>query len=137
MAALKLRQAGLEVGVIATLPWSAAAEGTVLAQDPPGRAQGIERPSINLLVAAPSADAADGYVMPDLTGLPVLTAQAQLAKVGIKSAPPAFVNLPIGLVGSPGAMPTLPLRLGTVTAQQPSAGSRVDQETLVKLTVGK
>jgi beta-lactam-binding protein with PASTA domain len=137
IAALKLRQAGLEVGATAMLPWSAAAPGTVLAQDPPGKAQGIERPSINLLVAAPADDAADGFLMPDMVGLPVSTAQAQLAKVGIKAAPPAFVDLPIGLVGKPGAMPLLPQRFGAVTAQQPPAGSRVDQSTLVKLTVAK
>jgi beta-lactam-binding protein with PASTA domain len=109
----------------------------VLAQDPPGKAQGIERPSINLLLAAPGDDAADGFVMPDLTGLPVLTAQAQLAKVGIKAAPPAFVYAPISPVSSGGAMPTLPTQPGAVTAQQPPAGSRVDQATLVKLTVAK
>ena len=137
LAALKLRQAGLEVGVMASLPWSGAAEGVVLAQDPPGKAQGIERPSINLLLAAPGDDAADGFVMPDLTGLPVLTAQAQLAKVGIKAAPPAFVYAPISPVSSGGAMPTLPTQPGAVTAQQPPAGSRVDQATLVKLTVAK
>src|ERR1019366_1930655 len=47
-------------GVTAGLPWGSprrAAEGTVLAQDPPAHAQGIERPSINLLVAAPDDDA--------------------------------------------------------------------------------
>jgi beta-lactam-binding protein with PASTA domain len=137
LAALKLRQAGLEVGVMASLPWSGAAEGMVLAQDPPGKAQGIERPSINLLLAAPADDAADGFVMPDLTGLPVLAAQAQLARVGIKAAPPAFVDAPIAPVSSGGAMPTLPTQPGAVTAQQPLAGSRVDQGTLVKLTVAK
>ena len=33
---------------------SGAEDGTVLAQDPPAHAQGIEGPSINLLVAAPA-----------------------------------------------------------------------------------
>jgi len=51
VAALRLRRGGLEVGVTARLPWAGAAEGTVLAQDPPAHAQGIARPSINLLVA--------------------------------------------------------------------------------------
>src|ERR1700690_3871596 len=45
VAALELRRVGLEVGVIAQLPWSGAAEGMVLAQDPPAHAQGIARPS--------------------------------------------------------------------------------------------
>jgi len=93
---LELRRVGLEVGATARLPFGRAAEGTVLAQDPPAHAQGIARPSINLLVAAPDDEAPDGYVMPDLTGLPVVSAQAQLAKVGIESAPPTFVDVPIG-----------------------------------------
>jgi beta-lactam-binding protein with PASTA domain len=52
LAALRLRRAGLEVGATARLPYTGAAEGTVLAQDPPAHAQGIAQPSINLLVAA-------------------------------------------------------------------------------------
>ena len=72
VAALQLRRVGLEVGVTARLPWSGAAEGTVLAQDPPAHAQGIARPSINLLVAAASDDAPDGFVMPNLNGMPVI-----------------------------------------------------------------
>ena len=100
VAAIELRRVGLEVGVTAQLPWSGAAEGTVLAQDPPGHAQGIARPTINFLVAAPDDEAPDGYVMPDLTGLPVVSAQAQLAKVGIQSEPPAFVDAPVGPMGS-------------------------------------
>jgi len=137
VAALTLRRVGLEVGATARLPYGRATEGTVLAQDPPGHAQGIERPSINLLVAAPGDDAPDGFVMPDLTGLPVVSAQAQLTKVGIKSAPPVFVDFPIAAVGSAGFAPKPPVEPGTVRAQQPLAGSRVDQNTLVKLTVAK
>jgi len=65
----------------------------VLAQDPPAHAQGIARPSIDLLVAAPSDDTPDGFVMPDLIGLPVVTAQAELGRVGIQSARPKFVDM--------------------------------------------
>jgi beta-lactam-binding protein with PASTA domain len=128
VAALELRRVGLEIGVT---------EGTVLAQDPPAHAQGIARPSINLLLAAPDDTAADGFVMPDLTGLPVVSAQAQLARVGIKAALPKFVQVPVAPVGSGDAPPKLPIRPGAVMAQQPMAGSRVDQSTLVKLTVAQ
>ena len=140
VAALELRRVGLEVGVTARLPWGSprrAAEGTVLAQDPPAHAQGIERPSINLLVAAPDDDAPDGFAMPDLVGLPVVSAQAQLARVGLKSATPSFVDVPVGPVGSGDAPLRPPVAPGAVTAQQPPAGSRVDQSTMVKLTVAK
>ncbi len=137
VAALQLRRVGLEAGMTARLPWGKAAEGTVLAQDPPAHAQGIARPSIDLLVAAPEDDAPDGFVMPDLTGLPVVTAQAELASVGIKTAAPSFVDVPVAPIGSGDAAPRLPVRPGAVTAQQPAAGARVDQSTMVKLTVAK
>jgi beta-lactam-binding protein with PASTA domain len=137
VAALMLRRVGLEVGVTARLPYGNAAEGTILAQDPPGHAQGIERPSINLLVAAPVDDTIDGFVMPDLAGLPIVVAQAQLTRVGIKSAPPTYIDVPIGPVGT-GDEPVRPLvKPGAVVAQQPVAGLRVDQTTTVKLVVAK
>jgi beta-lactam-binding protein with PASTA domain len=136
VAALGLRRAGLGVGVIAQLHYGKAAEGTVLAQDPPAHAQGIARPSIDLLVAAGGGDAPDGFVMPDLTGLPVVTAQAELTRVGIQSAT-KFVNVPVAPVGSGGREPALPVRPGAVMAQQPAAGARVDQSVQVKLTVAK
>jgi hypothetical protein len=137
VAGLSLRRVGLEVGTTARLPYGKAAEGTVLAQDPPAHAQGIERPGINLLVAAAGNDAPDGFVMPDLTGLPVVAAQAELTTVGLKAAAPSFVNVQVEPVGSGNAPPKLPVRPGSVTAQQPPAGARVDQSALVKLTVAK
>jgi beta-lactam-binding protein with PASTA domain len=137
VAALRLRRVGLEAGMTARLPWGKAAEGTVLAQDPPAHAQGIARPSIDLLVAAPEDDAPDGFVMADLTGLPVVTAQAELARVGIQPARPRFVDVPVAPVGSGNAAPVLPVRPGAVTAQQPATGMRVEQGVLVKLTVAK
>ncbi len=137
LAALELRRAGLEVGATARLPCDNAAEGTVLAQDPPAHAQGIAQPSIDLLVAAPDDDAPDGFVMPDLTGLPVVSAQRELAKVGIQSARPTFVNVPVAPVGSGDALPRPPVRPGAVMAQQPAAGTRVEQSVLVNLTVAK
>src|SRR5580692_3073845 len=100
VAALTLRRVGLEVGTTAHIPWSQAVPGTVLAQDPPAHAQGISRPSVNLLVAAPDDEAADGFVMPDLTGLPVVAAQAQLAKVGIQPGTPKYVAIHVAPVGS-------------------------------------
>ncbi|MGB8262122.1 MAG: PASTA domain-containing protein, partial [Terracidiphilus sp.] len=93
-ASLKLRRVGLDVGLTVELPWSHAPEGTVLAQDPPAHAQGIARPSINLLVAKPGDETADAFVMPDLTGLPLAAAQAALAHVGIHADAPKMVDAP-------------------------------------------
>jgi beta-lactam-binding protein with PASTA domain len=137
VAALRLRRVGLEAGMTAQLPWSKAAEGTVLAQDPQAHAQGIARPSIDLLVAAPSDDTPDGFVMPDLTGLPVVTAQAELQRVGIQSERPRFVDVPVAPVGTGSAPPVMPVKPGAVIEQQPVAGTRVEQGVRVTLTVAK
>jgi beta-lactam-binding protein with PASTA domain len=136
-AELELRRAGLEVGEIAQLPDAAATVGTVLAQDPPAHAMGIEQPSVNLLVAAPDDEAPDGYVMPDLSGWPVVSAQMALAKVGIKTATPSYVDVPVAPVGSGDAAPRIPVKPGSVLTQSPAAGMRVDQSTSVKLTVAR
>ena len=137
VAAFQLRRSGLDVGVTAKLPDGGVAEGTVISQDPPAHAQGIERPTINLLVAAPADDAPDGFVMPDLVGLPVVTAQAELTRVGITAAPPDYIDVPVAPVASGDAPPRPPVKPGAVLAQTPIAGSRVEQSTLVKLAVAK
>jgi eukaryotic-like serine/threonine-protein kinase len=137
IAALTLRRAGLEVGASARLPDPSAPPGAVLAQDPPAHAQDIEQPSVSLLVAAPDDTPPDGYVMPDLAGLPIVTAQLELKRVGIKTAAPAYVEVPVQPMASGDAQPKLPLRPGSVIAQEPAAGARVDQTTEVQLTVAK
>lgn len=137
VASLELQRAGLEVGEIARLPYAATDEGTVLAQDPPVHAQGIEQPSVNLLVAAPDGETPDGYVMPDFTGWPIASANAALLKVGIRTNPPSLVNVPIAPVGS-GDTPIHAIeKPGEVLTQLPPAGSRIDETTIVHFTVAK
>ena len=129
VAAMHLQHVGLDVGTTATLPFSAAAQGVVIAQDPPAHAQGIERPSVNLLVASPGDDAPDGFVMPGLVGLPVVTAQAALAGAGLKPGSPRFVDAPKDA--------SQPAASGTVIAQQPLSGARVDKDSVIVLTIAK
>jgi beta-lactam-binding protein with PASTA domain len=137
VAELELRRAGLEVAATAHMPYGKAPEGTVLAQDPPAHAQDIANPSVNLLVAAADEEAPDGYIMPALVGLPIVSAQAALAKSGIKAATPHYVDVPVGAIGNGAAPPLLPVKPGSVTAQTPLPGTRVDQSTIVRLTVAK
>jgi beta-lactam-binding protein with PASTA domain len=137
VAALKLRRVGLAVGATAQLPDSKATEGVVLAQDPPAHAQGIEGPSINLLVAAAREESADGFVMPDFTGQPIVAVQATLARVGLKGPPPTFADVQVPDIGGANTAPKAPVAPGSVIAQQPLAGARVDQNTPVRLTVAK
>ena len=159
-AALNLRRVGLEAGMAAELPYAKAEPGTVLAQDPPARAQGIEKPSINLLVAATDDSPPDGFVMPDLTGLPIVTAQSLLTRVGIKFGEPKFQDVAIPAVGASGyapvsapgsglavapsaapantPLPVNPTALpGAVLSQSPPAGYRVAVGSTVALTVAK
>jgi beta-lactam-binding protein with PASTA domain len=137
VASLELRRAGLEVGEIARLPSKAAAEGTVLAQDPPAHAQGIEQPSVNLLVAAPDDETPDGYVMPDFVGWPISSATAVLAQVGIRTGAPGLVDVPVASIGSGDAPLRPPAKPGAVLSQSPGAGSRVDRNSIVHFTVVK
>jgi beta-lactam-binding protein with PASTA domain len=137
VAAMRLRRIGLETGTIARLPESGTADSTVIAQDPPAHAQGIEGPTVNLLVAAPEDDTPDRYVMPDFTGVPIVAAQAQLAKVGIQSATPTFVDVPVQPVGSGTEPPRPPILPGSVIAQEPPAGAPVDQSAFVHFSVAK
>lgn len=137
VAALRLRRAGLEVGVAAKLPFAGAEDGTVLAQDPPAHSQGIAQPSVNILVAAPDNAAPDGYVMPDLTGVPVITAQTILNKIGLKVDTPTYADVNVPVVGTGAEPPKAPIVPGSVIGQQPMAGARVDQATLIKLTAAK
>jgi beta-lactam-binding protein with PASTA domain len=137
VAELQLRRAGLEVGPAAHIPSATAPEGTVLAQDPPAHALDIARPTVSLLVAVPDNEKPDGYVMPNLVGIPVLTAQLQLSKVGIKAATPTYESVSIAPVGSGSAPPQAPIRPGSVIRQLPPAGTRIDQTTMVKLTAAK
>jgi len=136
-AQFTLRRAGIEVGTIAELPYAGAQEGTVIAQDPPAHAQDIERPTVSLLVAAADDDSSGGWVMPDFAGRQVASAQAALARAGFTSVQVKFLEVPVAPVGSGDAMPTLPVKLGSVISQTPPAGSHVDQSTVVKLTAAK
>ena len=137
VAALQLRRAGLETGVMAKLPFAGAEDGTVLAQDPPAHSQGIAQPSVNILVAAPDNAAPDGYVMPDLIGVPVITAQGILNRIGLKVDTPVYADVNVPPVGTGTEPPKAPIAPGSVIAQQPMVGARVDQTTLIKLTAAK
>lgn len=137
VAEMNLRRVGLAVGDVAHLPDAGASEGTVLAQDPPAQAQGIEGPNVALLVTAPADETPDGFVMPDLAGIPIVSAQSELMRAGLKTAPPEFKDVHVPPVGSGSAPPVLPVTPGAVIAQQPAAGMRVDPGIPVKLTVAR
>jgi beta-lactam-binding protein with PASTA domain len=75
--------------------------------------------------------------MPDLVGLPVVTAQAQLVKVGIKPPMPKYVAVSVAPIGAGNAPPKPPVKPGSVIAQTPASGSRVYQNASISLTVAQ
>jgi beta-lactam-binding protein with PASTA domain len=126
-AILLIRQRGLELGAIAHLPTAQARPGTVLAQDPGPDARGASQPSVSLLIASPDPAPAPAFVMPDAVGEPYAQVAAGLAKAGLQvssaaGAPPGAV---VRLVPSTAA--------GTIVAQTPPSGARVDAATKIVL----
>lgn len=134
VASIQLRRVGLDVGTQAHIPMAGMKEGTVIAQDPPAGARGIESPSVSLLIAAANDDANDKMLMPSLIGLPVTAAQAQLQRVGFQFDRPEYIDVFAQPAQNGAKQPVAP---GNVVGQEPEAGSRVDRTVTVHLIVAK
>jgi eukaryotic-like serine/threonine-protein kinase len=139
-AIIALRRLGLDVGAIVHMNFPAAPE-TVIAQNPPPGAAGVEKPSVALLISDPastdttasgaaSAGSPATYVMPDFTGHPYVTAAATIARAGLKLAP--AIESSAATVSSESQIPPPP---GTVIAQSPLAGYSIDPGMPIQLTV--
>lgn len=131
-AIMQLRRRGLDVGAVVRMN-SATAPETVIAQDPPAGAAGVERPSVALLISDPTPDSARTsaatYVMPDFTGHPYTIAVQTLTHAGLKLAP----EIDTSAEATPeGQTPPPP---GTVISQVPLAGYSIDPNTPIQLTV--
>ncbi len=138
-AIIGLRRLGLEVGAVVHMN-STAQPDTVIAQDPPAGAAGVEKPSVALLISDPattdtttsgtaSAANAATYVMPDFTGHPYVTAAATITHAGLKLAPQIES---LATVTPENQTPPSP---GTVIAQTPPSGYAIDLNTPIQLTV--
>jgi beta-lactam-binding protein with PASTA domain len=163
VAALEIRKLGLDVGTVAHLPSPVAAPGIVIAQNPPPNAGGVERPNVSLLLADPPLPAEGGYVMPDFIGQQESTASATIFRAGLKLGPTKTavlgINSAAGSADSPGqeqSPPGQPATVatptdsagtsqadaklvppGTVVAQVPAPGHRVDFGTVIEFTVAE
>ena len=141
-ATIEIRRAGFQTGSVAELPWPGAQPGAVIAQSPEPNASGVESPVMNLLVASEESgsQAAGGLVLPNLEGQVFTSAALMLARMGLRLAPVKEQDMHIGSPVAAGAVPANPAQMfppGTVIAQNPSAGSRVDASTPIELTVAK
>jgi eukaryotic-like serine/threonine-protein kinase len=150
VATIQIRRLGLDIGTLAHLQTDSASPGTIIAQNPPPDAAGVERPTVSLLIAAPGASAQTGVVMPDLTGQTATAASSVVTRAGLKLAawkvqpieiaPPTPVESTIAPPGQPIA-PIQPMKPaivpGTVVAQSPLPGYRVDPTVDVELTIAR
>jgi eukaryotic-like serine/threonine-protein kinase len=136
VATIEIRRAGFQTGAVAEMPWPGVEPGRVIAQSPDPNAAGVESPVMNLLVAAqPDAgETQGGLVMPSLIGQVFTSAALSLARMGLHLAP---VKEQDTHVTAPGGSPASIFPPGTVVAQTPPAGARVDAATAIELTVAK
>jgi beta-lactam-binding protein with PASTA domain len=139
LAVIRIRRLGLEVGNTAHLPDPTLAPGTIIAQNPAADAVGVEQPNISLLVSEDAPANVTGFVMPDFTGQMFTAAAYSVVHAGLKLAPVRDVQMAIPAV--PGAnstqFPQPPAPPGSIVAQDPLAGYRVDANTPVTFTVAK
>ena len=81
--------------------------------------------------------------MPDFFGQPAKTADAAVDKAGLKLAVPLYRQVeipPVAAIAAPGeapAPPALPVMPGTVIAQQPAAGERVEAGGTIQFTLAQ
>jgi serine/threonine-protein kinase len=123
-ARIELLRDGLELGEVTNIHLSGSPhdDETVVKQDPSASATGVTSPQVNLLISLGSPIAS--YAMPDLFGLPFEEAQARLAGSGLRTAK-------IMLLANVGSTH------GTVVAQKPSRGGRVDQNSMIELEIAE
>jgi beta-lactam-binding protein with PASTA domain len=139
LASIEIRRDGLELGQGAELPDAYVDPGVVIAQNPRPNAAGVERPSVSLLVAAPPVDASGGFVMPDFNGQMFSSAALAITRAGLQLAPmkEQAVTVPEVEGVTSTTPPPPPVPIGTVIAQSPAPGHRVDASMPIQLTVAQ
>lgn len=150
-ASLELRKASLEVGVVAALP-APGESGLVLAQTPPPNAEGVDRPSVSLLLSEPLTSVPQGFVAPSFVGLSLSGAAAHARELGLRvyaDVPAPAVSPPVvpayhdsffpGQMPAPTQQAPAPVvqisPSALVTGQSPQAGHRVLRGEPIRLTI--
>ena len=96
-ASLSIRRLSLDLGTVASIA-SPGESGIVLAQTPPPNANGVDRPTVSLLLSEPESATPEAFVMPQLTGLSLAAAVARSSAIGLRiaSAEDASPTTPAG-----------------------------------------
>lgn len=132
---IHLRQLGLELGTVGKIP-APGEEGVVVAQTPLAGATGVDTPRVSVLMSASADEAESGYVMPSLVGLSMASAFARASASGLRVVsvedvtPSAAVTSP-----APAQAAVVSSATGTVVAQTPLAGHRVERGDAVRVSV--
>ena len=118
-AGIRLRHGGLDVGTVATIPWTDASGGMVLTSDPPPGTGVLEGSKVNLLLAA--GEGAGERRMPNLLGLTVEEARQVLESYGIELSEAKEAPSPRG-------------RAGQIVDQFPTPGKSIDPTLRTSVT---
>jgi beta-lactam-binding protein with PASTA domain len=139
-ATVSIRRLSLDLGTVAHLSVPGDPD-LVLTQTPTANSGGVDGPRVGLLVSDPTAVETSTYVMPSLVGLSYGVASARASMVGLHlvaaaapaSPPPApsASSLTSPLSENDPLAPTT----GTVVAQTPLPGHRVQQGDAVHVTL--
>ena len=121
-ARIELLRDGLQVGEVSSTYLPGWQEDTVIRQDPSPGTTDLSSPHVNMLVSLGARPAA--FVMPQLLGLSLGEAEALLAGAKVKVSKLAFSPIP----GTPH---------GTVVAQSPARGTRVEAGAGIDLQVAE
>lgn len=142
-ATLTLRRSGLQVGTIARMPYAPERPGTVIAQSPDAGSVAVDRPEVSLLFSTQVPVESGGFVMPEFTNQPVQGAVQAATKAGFKLAAPLTQptaipeNAGMATPGAAPGTPAAPVAPGTVLAQHPAAGSRIEAGATIQFTVAQ
>jgi eukaryotic-like serine/threonine-protein kinase len=121
-AQVELLRGGMQLGEVSSAYLPGDVTDTVTEQDPaPGHTE-VTGPHVNLLVSLGPRPAA--YVMPELTGLPITEAQAELGSAGLR-------------LSKLTPQPAPDSAAGTVVSQTPARGQRVDSSSTIELQVAE
>jgi beta-lactam-binding protein with PASTA domain len=121
-AQVELLRGAMQLGEVSSVYLADSVPDTVALQDPAPGTTDVTSPHVNLLVALGPRPPA--FVMPELAGLPVGEAQSRLGAAGLKVSkltPEQASGLPPG----------------TVAAQMPPRGARVDPGTTIELQIAE
>lgn len=139
-AMVTIRQLGLETGAVVRMP-APGDPGVVIAQSPSAEGGDVTSPRVSLLVSDGEPAQTAAYVMPSVVGMTYSAAAARVSAAGLKLVGSEEVVATPGVVGAPetGAVSATPAAAtsGTVVAQSPAAGARVQSGDVVRVTLSR